>query len=144
MTETSYSLTITDQAEIAQIGPLVLKAGSHLQATEKAMYQFTLALDELITNMFEHGFIEPAQLTVDVLLYVEGDMLAAQTVDNGRPYNCTKAPSPELDKPLEERDKQVGGMGIHLVKNFMDEFSYQRKDDKNFITIKKNMRNNGE
>ncbi len=45
--------------------------------------------------------------------------------------------TPDTDLPLEER--QIGGLGIHLVRNLMDKVTYQRRIDKNRLTLVKNI-----
>lgn len=139
MKDNPYTLRITAREEIPQLGLLIQQVGERAGVLDKCIYQLSLALDELVTNMFDYGFDSEGDLAVDVALWFEGAMFVAQTRDNGRKYNCTKAKPPELDIPLEGRKKPVGGMGIHLVKSMMSEFTYAREGDINIITVKKDL-----
>jgi anti-sigma regulatory factor (Ser/Thr protein kinase) len=57
--------------------------------------------------------------------------------DDGRPFNPLEAPPPDMGKPLAA--KQVGGLGIHLVREMMDELEYRRENDKNLLILKGNL-----
>ena len=127
--------------EIPQIAPVVERLATDNGAGPKEAYFLVLALDELLTNVYEHGLQDGESAKVDICMWVEdGFNFCARTEDNSRPFNCTKAREPELNKPVEEREKKVGGMGIHLVKKVMDEFSYKHEDGKNIVTIRKDLR----
>jgi anti-sigma regulatory factor (Ser/Thr protein kinase) len=54
-------------------------------------------------------------------------------VDDGIPFNPLGVETPDTDLPLEERE--IGGLGIHLVRRMMDKVSYRRRIDKNVITV---------
>ena len=57
--------------------------------------------------------------------------------DCGIPFNPVEAEAPDLQSGLEER--AIGGMGIHIVKNIMDDIKYERKGDKNILTLTKRL-----
>jgi anti-sigma regulatory factor (Ser/Thr protein kinase) len=54
------------------------------------------------------------------------------------PFNPFTTEAPDTDLSIEERE--VGGLGIHLVKNIMDEVHYKRHGDTNIVTVVKNVR----
>jgi sigma-B regulation protein RsbU (phosphoserine phosphatase) len=58
--------------------------------------------------------------------------------DNGRPFDPTTAPEVDITLPAEQRS--VGGLGIHLIRHYMDAFSYERVDDQNVLTMKKKLK----
>ena len=55
--------------------------------------------------------------------------------DDGRPFNPLEKPNPDVTLPLEERE--VGGLGIYFVRQFMTDLVYQRAEGKNRIMLKK-------
>ena len=57
-------------------------------------------------------------------------------VDNGVPYDPLKKTDPDTTLSIEDRD--IGGLGILIVKKTMDHINYEYKDGKNILTIKKN------
>jgi serine/threonine-protein kinase RsbW len=60
--------------------------------------------------------------------------MKVEVEDDGRPFNPLEAPPPDIGKPLAERE--VGGLGIHLVRKMMDELEYRRENDKNLLILK--------
>ena len=63
-------------------------------------------------------------------------------IDSGVPYNPLKKPDPDVTKDLEERE--LGGLGIFMVKKSMDDITYEYKEGQNILRIKKYMeRKNG-
>ena len=56
-----------------------------------------------------------------------------QYSDRGRPYNPLDAPPPDLEAPLEERE--IGGLGVHLLRRTMSDLRYERSGDCNRLTM---------
>lgn len=105
----------------------------------KVIFHLTLCLDELITNIIDYGYADFDVHPIDVTLSLNGDIITIRIEDDSEPFNILEAPEPELDKPLEERNRSVGGMGIHLVKNMMNHIDYTRENDKNVLVLNKNI-----
>ncbi len=61
--------------------------------------------------------------------------------DDGVPFNPLGAEAPDIDASLEERE--IGGLGIHLVRSLMDDVSYQRRIGKNVMTLVKHLEQKG-
>jgi anti-sigma regulatory factor (Ser/Thr protein kinase) len=94
-----------------------------------------LALEEYLTNAFHHG-LEPGRAPfVCVKLGVEGDCLCVEVVDTGKPFNPLTAPRVDTSLPLEQ--KPMGGLGLHLIRDSMDDFFYERKDGRNVFRMEK-------
>ena len=94
-----------------------------------------LALDELLNNSISYGFPEDGQHTIAVELEMREEALQIKVIDDGVPFNPFEQAAPDLGSSVEERE--LGGIGIHLVKNFMDEYGYVRVDDRHVITLLK-------
>ena len=67
--------------------------------------------------------------------------LVVKVEDDGREFNPLELPEPDLEQKLEERP--IGGLGIHLVRNLMDELDYKRTHNKNILTMKKKINQRG-
>lgn len=96
-----------------------------------------LALDELLNNIISYGYLDSDQHKITVEMSVEGNALRIVVSDDGIPFNPFERKAPDLNLPIEERE--LGGLGIHLVKKFMDECSYQRLEDRNVVTLLKSL-----
>ena len=94
-----------------------------------------LALDELLNNVITHAYLDTAQHTIVVEMCVEKNALQITISDGGIPFNPFEQKEPDLKSSLEERE--VGGVGLLLVKKFMDECSYQRLQNRNIVTLVK-------
>lgn len=109
------------------------------QLTPDIVFVLDLCLEELITNVIKYGYDQPAQRQIQVDLSLQDGLLVLQITDDGKPFDPTHIPEPELDVPLEER--QIGGLGIHLVRNYADSMEYKREEGHNITTLKKRIPN---
>ena len=114
------------------------KFGQSLGLSKKCIFEANLALDELFTNIISYGFDDKNEHTIKILISLQKDELVFKIEDDGIPFNPTKVDTPDLECSIEEC--RIGGLGIHLAKNLMDEVCYQRCNDKNILTLKKNIR----
>ena len=73
--------------------------------------------------------------SVDFKLHLENNEVVIRIEDNGIPFDPVAAPTAGSTPPLEKC--KIGGLGLHIVKKMMDEIVYERRGDKNIITIKK-------
>ena len=86
---------------------------------------------------FKLAFQDDKEHEIEINIDLKKDCLAISLSDDGIPFNPLTIELPGTDLSLEERG--IGGLGIHLVKNIMDEVEYKRRVDKNIITIVKNL-----
>lgn len=90
------------------------------------------ALDEVLSNIVRHGLAgRPG--TIDLTLSREGADVTAEVDDPGPPFNPLLAPAPDTTAPLEAR--QVGGLGIALVRALTEAVAYERRGDRNHLTL---------
>ncbi len=111
---------------------------SALDCPLKIQMQIDVAIDELFSNIAHYAY-NPDTGPATVMVDIEKDPLAVVItfVDQGRPYDPLKKEDPDVTLSADERE--VGGLGIFLVKKTMDDVKYEYKDGKNILTIKKNI-----
>jgi anti-sigma regulatory factor (Ser/Thr protein kinase) len=107
------------------------------QLTAKALQAADLALEEHLTNVWKYGFADTAEHEIRVRLRREGGLLRIEVEDDGRAYNPLERPPVDTSVPLEERE--VGGLGIHLMRQFMDELDYRREGGRNILSMTKRL-----
>lgn len=92
-----------------------------------------LALEEVLVNVINYAY--PKDVIGDITLIAELNMnqFVFRLTDNGRQFNPTKVRKPNINAPLEERE--IGGLGIHLVRNIMDSVSYGYVNGRNELTM---------
>ncbi len=137
------SITIrlcVDVHEIERLNRLVRHFGELHEIPGRTLYAVNLALDELVSNVVLYGFENPPPRGHEIVVRVETNdgELCATVEDTGREFDPLRAPVPDLDAPLSKR--QVGGLGIHLVRSLMDGVDYRRHGDKNVLTVRKRIR----
>ena len=116
---------------LSKIGAYVLEAASQARLDRKISYRLRLAVDEIATNAVVHGYDRIGK-DGDLVVSAEvGDgILTIILEDTGPAYDPFKTPSPDdLDQPLDDRD--IGGLGVFLAIQGVDEFRYERANETN-------------
>lgn len=102
----------------------------------KAQMQINIAIDELFGNIAHYAYDpEVGPATVSIEVNEEPMEVVITFIDHGIPYDPLKKEDPDVTAPVEERE--IGGLGIYMVKKSMDEISYRYEEGKNILTIKK-------
>jgi len=98
------------------------------------MLKVNIVLDELLSNIIKYGFEDEDRLQlIDIKIELQAGKLLLEISDRGLPFNPFQKTPPDLSKSIEERE--IGGLGIHLVRKLMDEHSYKRKIDQNVVLM---------
>ncbi len=91
-----------------------------------------LSVEEAFVNICEYASEgEPAQ--VELVCSVGSGTFVLEIMDTGREFNPLSVPKPDLDIPLEQR--QIGGLGVHLIRNFTDEAEWRRDGGRNVLRL---------
>lgn len=96
---------------------------------------FTLASDELLTNVINYGYDNEQEHAIHLQIKCEDFALVLRIEDDGCAYNPFSAPDPDLTTEL--LDRPAGGLGIYLVRQLMDQVEYDRKANKNILLLTK-------
>lgn len=102
-----------------------------------AVMNLNLVLEELITNVIFYGYDDTNDHLITVRLSFENDTVQLQIEDDGREFNPLLRAEPDISGSIEERN--IGGLGIHFVRKIMDEINYLRLNEKNILTLNKNL-----
>ena len=132
-------LTVTAKTEnIEKIVSFVNEQLAAYQCPKKAQMQIDVAIDELFGNIAHYAYNPgegPATVRVEV---IENPLSVILTfIDNGVPYNPLEKSDPDTSLSAEERE--IGGLGIYMVKKTMDEIVYEYKNGQNILKVKKNL-----
>lgn len=130
-------LTIAATVEnIEVVTDFVNQQLEELACPMKAQMQINIAIDELFSNIAHYSYNpEIGQATVRVEVMENPLAVSITFIDNGVPYDPLSKEDPDLTLSAEER--QIGGLGIYMVKKSMDEITYEYKDGQNILSIKK-------
>lgn len=133
----SYELRVEPQADAI---PELIKWAEACCAenglADDIRLKVALVLEEAALNVVTHGFIgrEPPH-SLTIRLDLTPQLAVAELADNGRPFDPTAVPDPDLLQPLGER--QSGGLGILLIRRLMDRVQYCRDGDRNVLRLEK-------
>ena len=111
--------------------------GESIGLSSKFIFETNLALDELFTNIISYGYSDKKVHQITVTISHQDKELLFSIEDDGIPFNPTEFEEPDLGCTIEEC--KIGGLGIHLAKNLMDEVCYQRCKNKNILTLRKHI-----
>jgi sigma-B regulation protein RsbU (phosphoserine phosphatase) len=103
------------------------------EVPEDVMRRIEVVFDELLSNIISYGFDDDELHEVDVHVSFDSRRLVIEIQDGGRPFNPFSQESPDTNLSVE--DRQIGGLGIHLVRQMMDEVSYERHINKNVVRL---------
>ncbi len=99
------------------------------------LFHVQLVLDELASNVINHGYGASGH-RFQIEIESEPEALRIELVDEARAYDpIAETPAATIDASVAER--QVGGLGVHIVKQLMDEMEYRRENGKNCLTLVK-------
>ena len=132
---------LTIAATIENIGTVTDFVNEQLEALDcpmKAQMQIDIAIDELFGNIAHYAYNpEIGQATVRVEVVEDPLSVVITFIDKGVPYDPLAKADPDTTLSAEERD--IGGLGIYMVKKSMDAVTYEYRDGQNILTIKKNL-----
>ena len=132
----NFSYTFkNDLSELDHLCRKVDRFGQKLGLPKKCLFEIHLALEEHFTNVVSHGYNDANEHRIKISLAHENNMVEIQIEDDGIPFNPLETSPPDVKCRLE--DRKIGGLGIHITKHCVDEIGYQRKGDRNVLTLKK-------
>lgn len=113
--------------------------GAFLQETQfqnKQIIQVSIAVEEIFINIASYAYA-PDVGSAKIICRLEGSKAIIGFVDSGKPYNPLLSNDPDVTQSAEQRG--VGGLGVFMVKNLMDNINYKYEDGKNILIIEKNI-----
>ena len=138
MTEGRISFELKNSlSELDKICGHLEQFGESQGLSQRTIFKINLALEELVNNTISYGYTDDADHWIKVAISLEDGVLVISLEDDGIPFNPVEAKKPDCGCPIEER--KIGNLGIHLCKIFMDEMAYERRGNKNILTLKKSL-----
>jgi anti-sigma regulatory factor (Ser/Thr protein kinase) len=131
------TLTLPAQlSSLKTIGQFIIAVCQEAGISSKRAYKLRLAVDELVTNIIVYGFANSTtESTLEINAEIEPVNLKITIADTGLPYDPRERVFDEaiLSQPIEERP--IGGLGVFLSLQSVDEFSYQATEQKNITSL---------
>jgi anti-sigma regulatory factor (Ser/Thr protein kinase) len=113
------------------VGGIAAKGGF----SDKEIYNIKLATDEAASNIIEHAYEGVRNGIIEISCGLQKNSIIIILVDHGESFDPSAVPMPDLKADLSER--QVGGLGIFLMRKLMDEVRYDAdpKHNRNILTL---------
>ena len=121
--------------ELEHVAEFVEQIGEELGLDMELQMNLNLVLEEMVTNVIFYAY--PEGKTADIELQAEsnGKELTFVLSDQGKEFDPTA--KEDADPDVNPIDREIGGMGIYIVKNIMNQVTYQRLEGKNLLTMTK-------
>lgn len=135
MTET-YRLTRAAELESLEIfRNFIAECCEQNNIPENIVFDLKLAVDEACTNIIEHGYKGMDPGSVILSFRIANDRILVQITDFGHAFEPEESPLPDLEEALE--GGEMGGIGLYLIYQTMDNIDYQSTIDGNTLTFTK-------
>ncbi|MDE0222546.1 MAG: ATP-binding protein [Spirochaetaceae bacterium] len=123
-----------DPERLSDITDAIEELGERERWPPDFLFRMNLVLEEMTLNVMTHGR-EAGASELEVIVACEADTVTIEISDDGPLFDPLQdAPVPDTDAALD--DRPVGGLGVHLVREMMDEVSYRYEDGRNRLLLK--------
>ena len=133
--------SITVEAKIENVDKVTEFVNEVLEEKEcplKVQMQLDVAIDEIFGNIDYYAYGKGSgNATIQIEMEDNPPKITLIFIDQGIPYNPLENKDPDITLDIE--DREIGGLGIFLVKKTMDELSYEYADGQNILTMKKEL-----
>jgi len=133
----SFKLKI-DLSELKTLTRQLQAFGKSTKLSEGSILKINICLEELFTNIVSYGYEDKLESPIIFTLTLLDDELTIKVEDDGIPFNALTVKNPEMVDDLNII--QIGGFGVYIVKELMDDICYKRYRGKNHLTLKKFLR----
>ena len=127
-----------DLQQVTLLNSFVKQVMSRLNVEKSLARELQLAVEEAVVNVIEYAYPIETKGDVIVKMMSDGCLLKIMIIDAGVFFDPTAKAKTDLDIPVQ--DRQIGGLGILLVRELMDSINYEREDGKNILTLSKNLK----
>ena len=116
----------------------IISALEEINANHQKVYQINLALEEILANIANYAYpSKKGKIYISYEINEDLNELKVVIKDNGEPFNPLEKEDPNFNLPVEKR--KIGGLGIYIVKNMVDDVKYQRHNNQNVLEFVKKL-----
>ncbi len=126
-----------DLREIAKVNREFQKFAEEHSIPVEVGRRISVLFDDLLSNVIFYAFPDDETHEIEIRTELATNRLTVTISDDGIPFNPLVAGTPDTSQPLDKR--ALGGLGIHLIRNLVDDMLYQRRIDRNVLTLVKHI-----
>lgn len=128
------ALTVANRVEeLARIAAAVEELAEQENWPPDFLFKVNLVLEEFGINIMNYGYDDDGH-DFQINLTAEADTVTIEFIDDGKPFNPLED-NPEADTQTNVDDRPIGGLGLFLIKEMTEDFSYRREDSRNHSTM---------
>ena len=127
-----------DVHEVSKFSAFIKSVMEQLNIEKSFARQFRLAVEEAVVNVIDYAYPAGQEGDIEVRMMFDGETLKTVIIDSGVAFDPTA--KERADTSLSAEDRQIGGLGILLVRELMDSINYERADGQNFLTLIKKLK----
>lgn len=125
--------------ELERVNQFVEEIGEELGLDMELQMNLNLVMEEMVSNVIFYAYPEGKIADIELLAESDGKELTFVLSDRGKEFDPTL--KDDADPDINPMERDIGGMGIYIVKNIMNQVTYQRLEGKNLLTMKKEINN---
>lgn len=126
-----------DIAEISKLSAFIEEIGEEFSLTPDVVFNLNLVLEEAIVNVINYAYPKEEHQSIYLSAALHDDSIVFVLTDTGKEFDPTQVP--EADITLSAEERSIGGLGIFLIRQIMNEVKYQRIEGKNVLTLEKKL-----
>ena len=124
--------------ELDHVARFVEEIGEELGLDMELQMNLNLVMEEMVSNVIFYAYPKETDATIELMAESDGKELTFVLSDQGRAFDPTLKDGADMD--VNPAERELGGMGIFIVKNIMNQVTYQRLEGKNLLTMKKDIK----
>ena len=121
--------------ELERVNQFVEEIGEELGLDMERQMNLNLVMEEMVSNVIFYAYPEGKHEEIELVAESDGKELTFVLSDKGKEFDPTL--KEDADPNVNPMERDIGGMGIYIVKNIMNQVTYQRLEGKNLLTMKK-------
>lgn len=130
--------TIENQiGELSYLAEKIDELAGEWNLSQALAININLVIEEAVSNIIFYAYNDHNKHEIRITLSLENGRLTIKITDDGIPFNPLAQEQPDINLPAEERP--VGGLGIFLISQIMDEMKYDRNKNENILTLIKSI-----
>lgn len=124
-------------SEISRLNAFVEAVGEDFNIAPNMILNLNLVLEEAIVNIINYAYPKKNEGMIYLSAHLRDGSVVFVLTDTGKEFDPTMAPDADISLPAE--DRAIGGLGIFLIRQIMNEVRYERIDGKNILTLEKKL-----
>ena len=125
-------------SEITRLYEFIEELGNDFSLSPDIVFNLNLVLEEAVVNIINYAYPKEEHQSIYLSARMHEGSIVLVLTDTGKEFDPTAAP--EADVTLSADDRQIGGLGIFLIRQIMNEVKYERIEGKNVLTLEKKLK----